>query len=75
MDAVVAAIRVAAPVLRDGGDGSPRSGPSSQRARALPGHAGYAKAAVIGYSKGAARDLGPRGIIVNVTGPVWWRPT
>jgi NAD(P)-dependent dehydrogenase (short-subunit alcohol dehydrogenase family) len=37
----------------------------------FPGLADYAatKAAVVGYSKGAARDLGPRGITVNVLQP------
>lgn len=36
--------------------------------RTFPGVADYAatKAAVVGYSKGAARDLGPRQITVNV---------
>jgi NAD(P)-dependent dehydrogenase (short-subunit alcohol dehydrogenase family) len=38
---------------------------------AFPGLADYAatKAAIVGYSKGAARDLGPRGITVNVLQP------
>ena len=37
----------------------------------FPGLADYAatKAAIVGYSKGAARDLGPRGITVNVVQP------
>ena len=37
----------------------------------FPGLADYAatKAAVVGYTKGAARDLGPRGITVNVLQP------
>ena len=37
----------------------------------FPGLADYAatKAAIVGYSKGAARDLGPRGITVNVLQP------
>ena len=37
----------------------------------FPGVADYAatKAAIIGYTKGAARDLGPRGITVNVLQP------
>ena len=39
--------------------------------RLVPGLADYAatKAAVVGYTKGAARDLGPRGITVNVVQP------
>ena len=38
---------------------------------AFPGLADYAatKAAIVGYTKGAARDLGPRGITVNVLQP------
>ena len=38
---------------------------------AFPGVADYAatKAALIGYARGAARDLGPRGITVNVLQP------
>ena len=37
----------------------------------LPGLAGYAasKAAVVGYTKGWARDLGPKGITVNTVQP------
>jgi NAD(P)-dependent dehydrogenase (short-subunit alcohol dehydrogenase family) len=37
----------------------------------FPGLADYAatKAAIVGYSKGASRDLGPRGITVNVLQP------
>ena len=39
--------------------------------RLVPGLADYAatKAAIVGYTKGAARDLGPRGITVNVLQP------
>jgi 3-oxoacyl-[acyl-carrier protein] reductase len=37
----------------------------------FPGLADYvaSKAAIVGYTKGAARDLGPRGITVNVVQP------
>ena len=37
----------------------------------VPGLADYAatKAAIVGYTKGASRDLGPRGITVNVLQP------
>lgn len=40
----------------------------SRHARRFPGTADYAatKAAVVGYSKGAARDLGRRNLTVNV---------
>ncbi|RSN46785.1 MULTISPECIES: SDR family NAD(P)-dependent oxidoreductase [Actinomadura] len=64
---VVAAVRAAAPLLADdgriitiGSNLSHRTGSS--------GVADYAatKAAVLGYSRGAARDLAPRGITVNV---------
>lgn len=64
---VVATIRAAAKVLPDGG--RIISIGSGLGTRALfPGTADYAasKAAIIGYSKGAARDLGPRNITVNV---------
>src|SRR5262249_1990781 len=38
---------------------------------AFPGLAGYSasKAAVVGYTKGWSRDLGPKGITVNVVQP------
>jgi NAD(P)-dependent dehydrogenase (short-subunit alcohol dehydrogenase family) len=64
---VVANIRAAAKVLPDGGRIiSIGSGLGSLVL--FPGTADYAasKAAIIGYSKGAARDLGPRNITVNV---------
>ncbi|MEG3089234.1 SDR family NAD(P)-dependent oxidoreductase [Sphingomonas sp. PB4P5] len=64
---VVANIRAAAKVLPDGG--RIISIGSGLGSRALfPGTADYAasKAAIVGYSKGAARDLGPRNITVNV---------
>jgi NAD(P)-dependent dehydrogenase (short-subunit alcohol dehydrogenase family) len=64
---VVANIRAAAKVLPSGGRIiSVGSGLGTRVA--LPGVADYAatKAAVIGYTRGAARDLGARGITVNV---------
>ncbi|EME97487.1 SDR family oxidoreductase [Streptomyces mobaraensis NBRC 13819 = DSM 40847] len=64
---VVAAIRSAAGLLSD--DGRVITIGSNLAARtAFPGVADYAagKAAVVGYSKGAARDLAPRRITVNV---------
>jgi NAD(P)-dependent dehydrogenase (short-subunit alcohol dehydrogenase family) len=64
---VVANIRAAAKVLPDGG--RIISIGSGLGSRVLfPGTADYAasKAAIVGYSKGAARDLGPRNITVNV---------
>ena len=66
----VATTRAAAPVLSDGGRiifiGS-RNGTLAL----IPGVADYAgtKAALIGYAKGVARDLGPRNITVNVVQP------
>ncbi|WP_242614353.1 SDR family NAD(P)-dependent oxidoreductase [Actinomadura roseirufa] len=67
LNGVVAAIRAAAPVLGEGGRIITIGSTLSELAR-WPGNADYAatKAAIIGYSKGAARDLGPRGITVNV---------
>lgn len=67
---VVATTRAAAPKLAQGGRiifiGS-RFGTHVP----VPGVADYAgtKAALIGYAKGAARDLGPRNITVNVLQP------
>lgn len=66
----VATTRAAAPVLAKGGRiifiGS-RNGTLAL----IPGVADYAgtKAALIGYAKGVARDLGPRNITVNVVQP------
>lgn len=66
----IATTRAAAPVLSDGGRivfiGS-RNGTLAL----IPGVADYAgtKAALIGYAKGVARDLGPRNITVNVVQP------
>lgn len=66
----VATTRAAAPVLSEGGRilfiGS-RSGTLAL----IPGVADYAgtKAALIGYAKGVARDLGGRNITVNVVQP------
>jgi len=67
---VIAITRAAAPVLSEGGRilfiGS-RNGTLAL----TPGVADYAgtKAALIGYAKGVARDLGPRNITVNVIQP------
>ncbi|MEU6038098.1 SDR family oxidoreductase [Actinomadura sp. NPDC047616] len=64
---VVTAIRAAAQVIED--DGRIITIGSNLSARtANPGVADYAatKAAIIGYSRGAARDLAPRGVTVNV---------
>lgn len=66
----VATTRAAAPVLAESGRiifiGS-RNGTLAL----IPGVADYAgtKAALIGYAKGVARDLGPRNITVNVVQP------
>jgi NAD(P)-dependent dehydrogenase (short-subunit alcohol dehydrogenase family) len=67
---VVATIRAAAPVMSDGGRIiSVGSGLGTRVG--FPGTTDYAasKAAIIGYSKGAARDLGARNITVNVVQP------
>ncbi|HWM41677.1 MAG TPA: SDR family oxidoreductase [Burkholderiales bacterium] len=64
---VVANIRAAAKHLPEGGRIISVGSGLGTRA-GFPGTADYAatKAAIIGYSKGAARDLGPRNITVNV---------
>jgi NAD(P)-dependent dehydrogenase (short-subunit alcohol dehydrogenase family) len=64
---VIAIIRAAAKVLRDNGRiVNVGSGIGSRAGR--PGFADYAatKAGLTGYTKGAARDLAPRGITVNM---------
>jgi NAD(P)-dependent dehydrogenase (short-subunit alcohol dehydrogenase family) len=64
---VIAIIRAAAKVLRDNGRiVNIGSGIGSRAGR--PGFTDYAatKAGLIGYTKGAARDLAPRGITVNI---------
>lgn len=67
---VVAAVRAAANVLADGGRIINVGSVIASRV-AFPGLADYAgtKAAVAGYSKGWARDLGAKGITVNVVQP------
>ena len=67
---VTAAIRAAAPIMADGGRIIIVGSCVASRA-AFPGMADYVatKAAVAGYAKGAAHDLGPRGITVNVVQP------
>ncbi|GIL40109.1 SDR family NAD(P)-dependent oxidoreductase [Roseiterribacter gracilis] len=69
-DSVVAGIRAAAPVISDGGRIITIGSCLGQDVR-FPGIADYAatKFAVAGYSRGAARDLGPRNITVNVVQP------
>ncbi|MGJ7512305.1 SDR family NAD(P)-dependent oxidoreductase [Variovorax sp. GT1P44] len=64
---VIAGIRVAAKLMSEGGR-IITIGSGVGRRVGFPGTADYAgtKAAIVGYSKGAARDLGPRGITVNV---------
>ena len=64
---VVAAIRAAFPVLSDGGRIISISSGAATRV-GLPGMTDYAgtKAALEGYSRGAARDLAHRGVTVNV---------
>jgi 3-oxoacyl-[acyl-carrier protein] reductase len=67
---VVTAIRAASRLMGDGGRIVTIGSGIATRA-SFPGLADYAasKAAIVGYSKGAARDLGPRGITVNVLQP------
>jgi len=67
---VVAAVRAAVKYLPEGGRIINIGSVIASRV-AFPGLAGYAaaKAAVVGYTKGWARDLGPKGITVNVVQP------
>ncbi|MEV5537837.1 SDR family oxidoreductase [Saccharopolyspora shandongensis] len=67
---VTAAIRAAARTMGEGGRIITVGSMQATRA-GFPGVADYVstKAAITGYSKGAARDLGPRGITVNVVQP------
>jgi 3-oxoacyl-[acyl-carrier protein] reductase len=67
---VIAAIRAASKLMGDGGRIVTIGSMLADRA-SFPGLADYvaSKAAVVGYTKGAARDLGPRGITVNVVQP------
>ena len=64
---MIANIRAAAKLLPDGGRIVTIGSGVGTRV-GFPGAADYAgtKAAVVGYSKGAARDLAPRNITVNV---------
>lgn len=67
---VITAIRAAAKVISDNGRIITIGSGLATRAT-FPGMADYAatKAAIVGYTKGAARDLGPRAITVNVLQP------
>lgn len=67
---VVAAVRAAVKHLPAGGRIITVGSGLGERVP-FPGIAGYAatKAAVVGYSRGWARDLGPKGITVNVVQP------
>lgn len=68
--AVVTAIRAAASIMGEGGRIITIGSGLADRV-AFPGIADYSatKAAVVGYTRGAARDLGPKGITVNVVQP------
>ena len=70
VDGVVTAIRAAAKLMGEGGRIVTVGSMLADRA-SFPGLADYVatKAAVVSYTKGAARDLGPRGITVNVVQP------
>lgn len=67
---VVAAIRAAGKVMTEGGRIISVGSGIAVRA-GFPGMADYAatKTAIVGYTKGAARDLAPRKITVNVVQP------
>jgi NAD(P)-dependent dehydrogenase (short-subunit alcohol dehydrogenase family) len=69
-DGVITAIRAASKLMGEGGRIVTIGSGIATRA-SFPGLADYAatKAAIVGYSKGASRDLGPRGITVNVLQP------
>jgi len=69
-DAVITAIRTASTLMGEGGRIVTIGSGIATRA-SFPGLADYAatKAAIVGYTKGASRDLGPRGITVNVLQP------
>ena len=68
--AVVTAIRAASAIMGEGGRIITIGSGLADRV-AFPGIADYSatKAAVVGYTRGAARDLGPKGITVNVVQP------
>jgi 3-oxoacyl-[acyl-carrier protein] reductase len=70
VNGVVAGIRAASKLMGEGGRIVTIGSGVATRA-SFPGMADYAatKAAIVGYTKGAARDLGPRGITVNVLQP------
>lgn len=70
IDGVITAIRAASKLMSEGGRIVTVGSMLADRA-SFPGLADYVatKAAVVGYTKGAARDLGPRGITVNVVQP------
>lgn len=67
---VVAAVRAAAPRMQAGGRIINIGSVIAERS-SFPGLGGYTatKAAVAGYAKGWARDLGPKGITVNTVQP------
>jgi 3-oxoacyl-[acyl-carrier protein] reductase len=67
---VAAAVRAAAPLLRDGGRIISIGSVVGERSP-FPGIGDYSatKAAIIGYTRGWARDFGPRGITVNNVQP------
>ena len=67
---MIAAIRTASKLMGEGGRIVTVGSMLADRA-SFPGLADYTatKAAVVGYTKGAARDLGPHGITVNVVQP------
>lgn len=69
VDGVIATIRAAGRVIGENGRIIAMSSAAATRV-GVPGLADYAasKAALVGYVKGVARDLGPRGVTVNALG-------
>jgi len=67
---VVTAVRAAAPIMGDGGR-IISIGSVVGESTPFPGAADYSatKAALLGYTRGWARDLGPKGITVNAVQP------
>lgn len=70
VDGVITAIRTAADFMKEGGRIITVGSAIANRV-AFQGSADYAatKAAIVGYTKGVAREFGPRGITVNVLQP------
>jgi 3-oxoacyl-[acyl-carrier protein] reductase len=70
LTSIITAVRTAAPLMKEGGRIITIGSNLGQRV-GFPGVAEYSgsKAAVAGYTRGWAQDLGPKGITVNVVAP------